>query len=91
MPGWGFEPHNSDVFDNACPHQLSATVQPSEKSASSRTRTCDQLIKSQLLYQLSYGCKWALRDLNPGPTGYEPDALTTELSALSELNDGTSR
>ena len=25
---------------------------------------------------------WAFRDLNPGPTGYEPAALTTELKAL---------
>ena len=24
---------------------------------------------------------WALGDLNPGPSGYEPDALPTELSA----------
>ena len=24
---------------------------------------------------------WAFRDLNPGPTGYEPAALTTELKA----------
>ena len=24
---------------------------------------------------------WAIRDLNPGPAGYEPAALTTELMA----------
>ena len=24
---------------------------------------------------------WAIRDLNPGPTGYEPGALTAELMA----------
>ena len=26
--------------------------------------------------QLSYRAKWAFRDSNPGPTGYEPAALT---------------
>ena len=26
--------------------------------------------------QLSYRAMWAFRDLNPGPTGYEPAALT---------------
>ena len=25
---------------------------------------------------------WAIRDSNPGPTGYEPGALPTELMAL---------
>jgi len=29
MPGLGFEPNNSGV-SIACPHQLSATVQPSK-------------------------------------------------------------
>ena len=28
------------------------------------------------------GTWWAFRDLNPGPIGYEPTALTTELKAL---------
>ena len=28
---------------------------------------------------------WASRDLNPGPAGYEPDALTTELEAQSSV------
>lgn len=28
------------------------------------------------LYNLSILSKWALRDSNPGPSGYEPDALT---------------
>ena len=33
--------------------------------------------------QLNYRAKqWAFRDLNPGPSGYEPPALTTELKAL---------
>ena len=29
------------------------------------------------LYNLSILSKWALRDSNPGPSGYEPDALTS--------------
>ena len=34
--------------------------------------------------QLNYrAIQWAFRDLNPGPIGYEPTALTTELKALS--------
>ena len=49
--------------------------------AQTRNRTKDTQIFSLLLYQLSYlGIKiklwWAIRDLNPGPAGYEPDALT---------------
>ena len=33
--------------------------------------------------QLNYrAIQWAFRDLNPGPIGYEPTALTTELKAL---------
>ena len=36
--------------------------------------------------QLNYRAKqWAFRDLNPGPIGYEPTALTTELKALVPL------
>ena len=45
----------------------------------SGARTRDTLIKSQVLYQLSYTPmfnQWAIRDSNPGPTGYEPGALT---------------
>ena len=49
--------------------------------AQSRNRTSDTWIFSPLLYRLSYlGLYvkkwWAFRDLNPGPAGYEPDALT---------------
>ena len=51
--------------------------------AQTRNRTKDTGIFSPLLYQLSYLGKlliniiwWAIRDLNPGPAGYEPDALT---------------
>ena len=34
--------------------------------------------------QLNYrAMQWAFRDLNPGPIGYEPTALTTELKALN--------
>lgn len=32
--------------------------------------------KISLLYIFSILSKWALRDSNPGPSGYEPDALT---------------
>ena len=49
----------------------------------SGTRTLDTLIKSQVLYQLSYSpvfIWWTVRDSNPGPTGYEPAALPTELT-----------
>ena len=44
-----------------------------------RVRTCDTRFWRPMLYQLSYTpiCKWwAIRDSNPGPSGYEPDALT---------------
>ena len=53
--------------------------------AQTRNRTKDTGIFSPLLYLLSYLGKpldyqifkwWAFRDLNPGPAGYEPDALT---------------
>ena len=45
--------------------------------AQSRNRTSDTGIFSPLLYRLSYlGLWWAFRDSNPGPTGYEPVALT---------------
>lgn len=53
MLGLGFEPNNSGVKWTACPHQLSATVQPSKK-AGDGTRTHDNLIGNQILYQLSY-------------------------------------
>ena len=39
--------------------------------------------------QLNYRAKpWAFRDLNPGPIGYEPTALTAELKALNLLSFG---
>ena len=45
--------------------------------AQRRNRTADTRIFSPLLYRLSYlGTWWAFRDSNPGPTGYEPVALT---------------
>ena len=45
--------------------------------AQTRNRTKDTRIFSPPLYLLSYlGVWWAIRDLNPGPAGYEPDALT---------------
>ena len=40
--------------------------------------------------QLNYRTKrlwWAFRDLNPGPIGYEPTALTTELKALNPVEN----
>ena len=41
------------------------------------TRTHDPLRARQVLSQLSYTPKWwTFRDSNPGPTGYEPVALT---------------
>ena len=57
--------------------------------AQNRNRTSDTQIFSLLLYRLSYlGISvifslfwWALRDSNPEPAGYEPDALTIELRA----------
>ena len=40
-------------------------------------RTLDPLRARQVLSQLSYTPKWwTFRDSNPGPTGYEPVALT---------------
>ena len=55
-----------------------------KNGAQTRNRTRDTGIFSPLLYLLSYlGIHsilfffwWAFRDLNPGPAGYEPDALT---------------
>ncbi len=55
-----------------------------KNGAQIRNRTKDTGIFSPLLYLLSYlGIPhiqlfnwWAIRDLNPGPAGYEPDALT---------------
>ena len=56
-----------------------------QNGAQTRNRTKDTRIFSPLLYLLSYlGIHhylllllwWAIRDLNPGPAGYEPDALT---------------
>ena len=51
--------------------------------AQDRNRTSDTQIFSLLLYRLSYlGISvmklkwWAIRGLNPGHAGYEPDALT---------------
>ena len=42
------------------------------------TRTLDPLRARQVLSQLSYTpvLWWTIRDSNPGPTGYEPVALT---------------
>ena len=40
------------------------------------------------LYQLSYSpilTWWTVRDSNPGPTGYEPVALPTELTVRNSL------
>ena len=40
------------------------------------------------LYQLSYSPMltwWTVRDSNPGPTGYEPVALPTELTVRNSL------
>ena len=40
-------------------------------------RTRDPLLARQVLSQLSYTpVWWTFRDSNPGPTGYEPVALT---------------
>ena len=42
-----------------------------------RIRTLGTRFWRPLLYQLSYApVWWAFRDSNPGPTGYEPVALT---------------
>ena len=55
-----------------------------KNGAQTRNRTKDTGIFSPLLYLLSYlgilsfvlNLWWAIGDLNPGPAGYEPDALT---------------
>ena len=49
-----------------------------KNGAQTRNRTTDTEIFSLLLYRLSYlGIyKWAFKDSNLGPTGYEPGALT---------------
>ena len=58
---------------NSCSHSF-----PKDNSHD-RIRTCDPLVNSQLLYLLSYMRWWSLWDSNPGLSGYEPDALITEL------------
>ena len=67
---------------NSCSHSF-----PKDNSHD-RIRTCDPLVNSQLLYLLSYMRWWSLWDSNPGLSGYEPDALITELR-LQNGTDGT--
>ena len=46
-------------------------------SGDNEIRTRDPLLARQVLSQLSYTpVWWTFRDSNPGPTGYEPVALT---------------
>ena len=47
-----------------------------ENGVSEVIRTLDPLIKSQLLYRLSYGDRWCrLQESNPQPTDYKSVAL----------------
>ncbi len=51
-----------------------------EIGAPSRNRTCDQLLRRQLLYPLSYGRNWSgRRDSNPRHPAWKASALPTEL------------
>ena len=70
-----------------CSHPPKKKNQPSKRTGFSfgrgrRTRTLGTWFWRPLLYHLSYtpvysaGNWWAIRDSNPGPTGYEPVALT---------------
>ena len=48
-----------------------------QSSGDEGIRTPDPLLARQVLSQLSYTpIWWTFRDSNPGPTGYEPVALT---------------
>ena len=67
------------VIAPASPHEKTVDVKINGFcGAHFRNRTRDTGIFSPLLYLLSYlgTLWWAIRDLNPGPAGYEPDALT---------------
>ncbi len=72
------------VIAPASPHEKTVDVKINGFcGAHFRNRTRDTGIFSPLLYLLSYlgihlfiKMWWAFRDLNPGPAGYEPDALT---------------
>ena len=61
------------VFKEQCRLQLDLIVISGDKGI----RTLDPLLARQVLSQLSYTpVWWTFRDSNPGPTGYEPVALT---------------
>ena len=56
-------------------------LETDKSEISAENRTIGNTINQQpLLYNKN--TKWARRDLNPRPSGPEPDALSTELRAL---------
>ena len=84
MPRAGLEPAQYCYHRILSPARLPIPPPRLENGVSETIRTSDPLIKSQLLYLLSYGdsyITWCrLQDLNPQPTDYKSVALPIELS-----------
>ena len=63
-------------------NDVTASFEGTKHGRGRRIRTLGTRFWRPLLYQLSYTPKsmkkkwWAIGDSNPGPSGYEPDALT---------------
>ena len=78
----GLEPSTSGVTgrrSNQLNYRAKFMANKSEKTygRGRRIRTLGTRFWRPMLYQLSYTpVWWAFRDSNPGPTGYEPAALT---------------
>ena len=71
----GLEPPTSCLSGTRSNH---LSYRPIFCGGDKETRTLDPLRAKQVLSQLSYtpSIWWTIRDSNPGPTGYEPVALT---------------
>ena len=65
-------------MNNLCRYLLLPVITSNHiRSGDKGIRTLDPLLARQVLSQLSYTpVWWTFRDSNPGPTGYEPVALT---------------
>ena len=80
----GLEPSTSGVTGRRSNQLNYRAIQEYEKQQNCyffgrgrRIRTLGTRFWRPMLYQLSYTpVWWAFRDSNPGPTGYEPAALT---------------
>ena len=91
MPKAGIEPARYYLPQDfkSCASTYSAIQAYIKNGDPEAIRTPDPLIKSQLLYRLSYGVKWCrLQELNPQPTDYKSVALPIELSRQMVENVG---